>query len=358
VIRLATCPHGPTRSAWEEDSHPGVFRRQPSEPYFDTHFCGWVLSRQADLLAAFGCADLQMVGPASTTLDPPVDEPARLKMRAETRNALSPDRLRSWRKLILAEARNRAALFASRQAFDLIKDYAEPVCLALANMVTQPQPVPDLDLRALAAQVSMAAADPLDQQAKRTAKVAGAKLGPCFPSGPETLRDSGFVALSSTLVSLLSNAWYALARHPQEWHRLHARPALVARGVEELLRFAGLTRLLFRRALADTTVNGLAVRKGDRVILCLLAANHDPDRYPDPHQLSVMRLRIGHVSLGAGRNACVGAPLIRMATATATLALVERFSSIQLLETVEWRGGSGFVSPVRLVARGDITNVL
>jgi cytochrome P450 len=124
------------------------------------------------------------------------------------------------------------------------------------------------------------------------------------------------------------------------------------------LRFAGLTRLLFRRALADTTINGLAVRKGERVILCLLAANHDPDRYPDPHHLWVMRPRIGHVSLGAGRNACVGAPLIRMASVAETLALVERFSGIRLLEPVEWRGGSGFLSPVRLAVCGDITNVL
>ena len=81
----------------------------------------------------------------------------------------------------------------------------------------------------------------------------------------------------------------SLGRRPQEWKQLHTRPALVARGVEELERFAGLTRLLFRRAVADITLNGLAIRKGERVILCLLAANRDPDRFPNPHELSVMR---------------------------------------------------------------------
>ena len=84
------------------------------------------------------------------------------------------------------------------------------------------------------------------------------------------------------------------------------------------------------------------------MILCLLAANRDPERYPDPHQLSVMRPRISHVSLGAGLHACVGAPLVRVAAVAATLALVERFESVQLVAPIEWRGGIGFVSPVAL----------
>jgi cytochrome P450 len=355
VIAFVTSPHRSTGPAWEEDSQPGIFGLQASEPYFDNHTRAWILSRYKDVSAAFSCTDLQMVGAASKTLDPPVDEPARLNMRMETRDALSPHRLRSWRKQTLLRARECAALFVPGQPIDLIKDYAEPVCLTLALLATGP--VPGRDLSALAAQVSMAAAEPLDEQAKRDAKAAAAELRPFFPTGPELLRDSGFVALSRTLVSLLGNAWFALARHPEEWRQLHARPALVARGVEELMRFAGLTRLLFRRALADTTLNGLAIRKGERVILCLLAANRDPDRYPNPHQLSVTRPRIGHVSLGAGRNACVAAPLIRIATIAATLALVERFSSIRLLEPVEWRGGSGYVAPVRLPVCCNMTNV-
>ena len=223
-----------------------------------------------------------------------MDETARLKMRAETRDALSPAALRSWRKQMLSQARELVAQFDCDRPVDLIKDYAEPLCLALAILATQPDPIPGEYLTTLAAQVSLAAAEPLNEQLKAQSKVAAAELRPYFTRGPEPMRDSGFVALSRTLVSLLSNAWFALARHPQEWKRLHTRPALVERGVEELQRFAGLTRLLFRRAIADTTLNGLPIRKGDRVVLCLLAANRDPERYPDPHELSVMRPRISH----------------------------------------------------------------
>ncbi len=345
---MALCPYRPTGPAWEDECQKGAFRLRVAEPYFNTEMDGWVLSRFADLTAAFQSPDLVLVGPASKAQYPVVDETARLKMRVETREALSPLALRAWRKQMLAHARERVAQFDCNHPIDLIKDYAEPICLALALVATRPQPIPTQRLVTLADQVSLAAADPLDDQLKSQSKIATAELRPFFTTGPEPMRDSGFVALSRTLVSLLGNAWFALARHPQEWKRLHARPALVARGVEELQRFAGLTRLLFRRAIVDTTLNGLPIRKGDRVILCLQAANRDPDRYLEPHELNVMRARISHVSLGAGLHACVGAPLIRVAAIAATLALVERFSSVQLIEPIEWRGGIGFVSPVAL----------
>jgi cytochrome P450 len=342
---LAVCPYHPTAPAQEEDRGSGP---HVEKPYFDTQWNGWVLSRFSDVAAAFHSPDLVLVGATSKDEYPAVDEAARLRMRAETRDALSPAALRFWRRQILRHARARVAQFEYGKPIDLIKDYAEPVCLTLAMLATQPDPVPGRYLAALAAHVSLAAADPLNEQLKAQSKRATAELRPLFAKGPEAMRDSGFVALSQTLVSLLGNAWFVLARHPQEWQRLHRRPALVARGVEELQRFAGLTRLLFRRATADTTLNGLSIRRGDRVILSLRAANRDPERNPDPHEFSVMRSRISHVSLGAGPHACVGAPLIRMATIAATLALVERFSSARVIAPIEWQGGVGFVSPVAL----------
>jgi cytochrome P450 len=345
---LAVCPHRPTGPAWEDDRLDGPLRLQVAEPYFDAELNGWVLSRLTDVTAAFYSPDLVLVGPSSKAPFAAVDEAARLIMRAETRDALSPVALRSWRKHLLFHARVRVAQFDCDHPIDLIKDYAEPLCFALAILATRPEPIPSQHHSTLAAHVSLAAAEPLNEQLRSRSKAATAELRPFFTRGPEPMRDSGFVALSRTLVSLLGNAWFALARHPNEWKRMHARPALVARGVEELQRFAGLTRVLFRRAIADTTVNGLSIRKGDRVILSLLAANRDPARFPHPDQFSVMRPRISHVSLGAGPHACVGAPLIRMATIATTLALVERFSSVQLIPPIEWQGGIGFVSPIAL----------
>jgi cytochrome P450 len=313
-----------------------------------------VLSRYADVTAALHCPQLVLVGSANKERNPCVDEAARLRMRAETREALSPVKLRCWRKQMLQHARELVAQFGHRQPVDLIREYAEPLCLELAVLATEPDTVSVRPLTALAAHVSLAAAEPLDAELKSQSKAATAQLQPFFTKGPEPMRASGFVALSQTLVSLLGNAWFALACYPQEWRRLHAQPLLTARAVEELQRFAGLTRLLFRRAMADTSLNGISIRKGERVVLCLVAANRDAERYPDAHELSVMRNRIGHVNLGAGLHACVGAPLVRVAAIAATMALVERFSSVELIGPIDWRGGSGFVSPTALPVLGSL----
>jgi cytochrome P450 len=345
---LTVCPHLAKGPAWGSGNQDGVFRLRAAQPYFDAQLDGWVLSRYADVTAAFHCPDLVVVGSSNKERNPQVDEAARLRMRAETRDALAPGKLRSWRKQMLQHGRDLVAQFGHQQPVDLIRDYAQPLCLELAVLATEPDTVSPDHLTARAAQVSLAAAEPLDAELKSQSKAATAELRPFFSKGPEPMRESGFVAISQTLVSLLGNAWFALAGYPQEWRRLHAQPLLVARGVEELQRFAGLTRLLFRRTMADINLNGISIRKGDRVILCLLAANRDSERYPDADELSVMRTRISHVNLGAGLHACVGAPLVRVAAIAATMALVERFSSVELMEPIDWCGGSGFISPVAL----------
>jgi cytochrome P450 len=342
---LAVCPYKPATAARKDDSGLG---RRVAEPYFDAELNGWVLSRYADVTAALRSPLLVQVGPASKTEHPPPDEAARLRMRADTRDALSPVTLRSWRRQMLSNARGRIALFDSSQAIDLIRDYAEPLCLELAILATHPDHIPTRHLTTLAARVSWATADPFNEPLKVKSRLATEELHSFFTTGPEPMRDSGFVALSRTLVCLLGNAWFVLASHPEQWKQLHLHPALVARGVEELQRFAGLTRLLFRRAIADITLNGLSIPNGDRVILSLQAANRDPERYPEAQKFSLMRSHISHLSLGAGLHACVGAPLIRMATIAATLALVERFPSVRLIPPIRWRGGIEFVSPVAL----------
>jgi cytochrome P450 len=347
---VTRCPHLATEAGTSEaldwlDSGPPP---PVAEPYFDTQLDGWVLSRYADVLAAFQSVDLALVGPTSKRKQPVVDEVAHLKMRTETMQALSPTSLCSWRNQVLSDARARAAAFDVNQPIDLIRDYAAPVCLALAVRVTHPDS-DDIDhLTTLAICIAAAAEEPFDEQRKAEAKRASEELRQFFHTGPESLRESGFVALSCTIVHLLGNSWFALLRHPEEWERLRNQPDMVARGVEELFRYAGLTRLLFRRAVADTTVNGLHIRQGDRVILRILAANRDQERFPDAGILSVTRPNLVHMSLGAGRNQCVGASLIRLAATATTLPLLERFPRLRLVEPIQWRGGSGYSAPISL----------
>jgi hypothetical protein len=228
---------------------------------------------------------------------------------------------------------------------DLIDAYARPLCLSLAAMVTGISREHGARLNEKAQRVSAAAAEPYDPALRAGAKAANAELRSCFDAGPETLRDSGFVALSQTLPCLLGNAWFALLQHPQQWSLLHQKPGLAEQAIDELLRYAGLARTLTRTATADISLNGSSIRRGEQIILRIIAGNRDPERFSHPHQVDVTRVDAGHFTLGAGLHSCVAAGLIRMAATTITRPLLQRFAPPTSARPVEWQGGSGFRFP-------------
>ncbi len=271
-------------------------------------------------------------------------------MREDTLEALSPSLLSSWHDQLTAEAEVRAATLPVESPVDLIDDYARPLCLLCASIVTGIELNEARRLQQQARHVAAAAADPFDPVLRANGKSASATLEPCFRSGPETLRESGFVALSQTTIGILANAWFALLQHPAEWLRLHRQPALTEQGIEELLRYAGLVRVIFRLAAEDVSINDARIRRGERVILRIVAANRDPERFADANDLDVGRRGAGHLTLGAGPHSCVGASLIRMSVVTVTQPLVERFAAATLCESPAWHGGTVYrwASPLRV----------
>jgi cytochrome P450 len=331
--------------AWPADQLDSLSPPEPAAPYFDTNLNAWVLSRYADILAAFRASSLFPASCNSAKPVAPMPACEHLKMRAETIEALPASRINAWRDVLELQAEALAASLPSHEPVELLEAYARPLCLSLAATVTGISLDLAHRLYEVAARVSAAAAEPFDPEAHRIADLANEQLKPHFHAGPESLRDSGFVALSQTMPSILGNAWYALTQQPEAWTLLHSRPELIDHAIEELLRYAGLVRILSRAAQEDIDLNGTIIRKGQRIILRILAGNRDPERFSNPNQVEIARRDGGHLSLGAGGHACVGANLIRMAAAAITRPLVSRFALAAQAQPVEWRGGSGFRSP-------------
>lgn len=319
--------------------------------YFYKDRNAWILSQYTDVLAVFRSPLLHLVGPRSKlkTDQSAANHDEWLRMRADTSDALAPAVLRSWKNEITGLAEQILDDFPIRRPVDLVHEYAEPVCHRLAALATRVAPAQADSLSVLAAEISASAAEPFDQSFAAKAKVAEAQLRQYFHAGPLPLRDSGFVALSQTLPHMLANMWLSLIRKPSAWNRLHLEPALTPRAVEELLRYAGLTRILFRMASKPTHINGTAIQEGDRLILRIAAANRDPAHFHDADCLDISRQNINHFSLGNGRHSCVGAPLIRMVLVSLTILLVKRYREAVLCqELIDWQGGAGFRFPSAL----------
>ena len=314
---------------------------------FDPALNAWVLGKYADVVAAFREARLWPAGPRNEKNSKIPDHAAQQRIRAEVQTAFSPTQLAEWRARLAPLADSLLGQFPVDRPVDIVQEFAKPWCLSAAEIVTGSDPASREYLLVQARIVSASAAEPLDEELQAKASLANRELERLLAAASIPLAGPTFVALSRTLVCLLANGWLALLRQPDRLADLRSHPDLMPRAIEEMLRFAGIPQMLFRRASEDVELNGLRIASGERVILMLATANRDPAQFAHPEQLDWYR-RGAHLSLGLGPHSCVGGPLIRMAMAVITDSFVDRFAQSVLHGPVEWQGGSGFRSPVSL----------
>ena len=305
---------------------------RPVKPFYDQSRKAWVLSRYADVAAALREPALQLKGSGEDGPD----------VRIKTLAAISALKLAEWQTQIEPLAYTITDRLASENPIDIVQEFVRPWCLATAVIVTGAAPDDANDLAGLARQVSIATADPRDTSLQEDAKRATIQLNQAL--GHNTIPDCGqaFIALSQTLPCFLANAWVALLRHRAEFVQLRNERSLMPRAIEELLRYAGLTRKVSRYARKAVTLRNTPIDNGDRVILLLASANRDPEHFPDADRLDLTRSAAGQLALGAGPHACAGASLVRMAASVATRVFVERAIEGKTEEQIEWRGGTAF----------------
>jgi cytochrome P450 len=139
------------------------------------------------------------------------------------------------------------------------------------------------------------------------------------------------VAGHETTVNLIANAVLALLEHPGQLALLRDDPGRIPAAVEELVRYDGpVERTLTRWAADDAELGGLTIRRGDAVIAILGAANRDPERFPDPDSLDLLREDAKHIAFGRGSHYCLGAPLARLEAEIALETVLRRLPNLRL----------------------------
>lgn len=139
------------------------------------------------------------------------------------------------------------------------------------------------------------------------------------------------VAGHETTVNLIGNGMLALLRHPDQFARLREDPELVRNAVEEFLRYDGPVNLAtFRFTTEPVTIAGTTIPEGAFVLVSLIGANRDPERFPGAEHLDVERDASGHLAFGYGIHHCLGAPLARLEAEIAFRTLLARFPDMTL----------------------------
>ncbi|WGD49235.1 cytochrome P450 [Bradyrhizobium sp. CB1650] len=162
---------------------------------------------------------------------------------------------------------------------------------------------------------------------------------------------------SETTTHLISGSAYELLKNgvlrdwlEQDWSR-------VGLAVEEFLRFVSPVQFSKPRYVRrDVELEGVRLKKGDRVMVMLAAANMDPDVHDDPEKLDLERKPNRHISFGTGIHFCLGHQLARIEGACALEALFTRWPRLGLAvepSQIHWRKRPGLRAIEKLPVIAD-----
>jgi cytochrome P450 len=140
------------------------------------------------------------------------------------------------------------------------------------------------------------------------------------------------VAGNETTTNLLGNTLLALVAHPEELARVRREPDRIPALIEESLRYDGPIQLLFRLAMRDVELGGVAIPAGSTVLPLIASANRDGSVFPDADRFDVSRDARPHLAFGLGLHFCLGASLARLETRVALEELLPRFTRFEPLE--------------------------
>ncbi|SDS15317.1 cytochrome P450 [Bradyrhizobium canariense] len=153
------------------------------------------------------------------------------------------------------------------------------------------------------------------------------------------------IAGHETTTHLISGSVHELLKNPdlrdwlaQDWSRVDL-------AVEEFLRFLSPVQFTKPRYVRkDIELGGVRLKKGDKIMAMLAAANMDPQANPRPEQLDLQRRPNRHVAFGTGIHFCLGHQLARIEGRCALKSLFRRWPALTLAtdeSEITWRRRAG-----------------
>ncbi len=155
-----------------------------------------------------------------------------------------------------------------------------------------------------------------------------------------------------TTTHLISGSVFELLKNPdlRDWLKEDWSRADLA--VEEFLRFVTPVQFTKPRFVRrDIELDGVRLRKGDRIMAMLAAANMDPAANPHPERLDLQRKPNRHIAFGTGIHFCLGHQLARIEGRCALKSLFRRWPELALAvdpSDIKWRKRPGLRAIDRL----------
>jgi len=354
-----------------EDPYPLYKRLRDEAPaYWNARLGFWALSRHADVLAAFkdperfssaGGVSLERSSqsdPSAVAFFIAMDPPRHDKYRNLVSRAFTPRRIAELESRIRTLTNQYIDRFIEARRCDFIGDFSAKLPMDLVSEMLGVPPDDRDTLREWADLVlhrepGMSEVPPAGIAASGNLLQYFAKLVAQCRTQPghdltsallaaeldgERLTDRDVMAFlflmiiagNETTTKLLGNAVYWLWRNPDQRALVREQPDLVARWVEETLRYDNSSQALARTLTTDVALHGTTMRAGDKVLLLVGAANRDERVFPDPDRYDLLRDHSESLSFGKGTHFCLGASLARLEGRVALEAVQRRFPDFEL----------------------------
>jgi cytochrome P450 len=138
------------------------------------------------------------------------------------------------------------------------------------------------------------------------------------------------VAGNETTAHTLTAGLFYLISNPSEMARLLADPSLTANFIDETLRYLSPTNNMWRVATQDSEIGGVAIHKGDLILVRYGSANRDETQFPEPDRFDIGRTNArSHIAFGTGIHTCIGAQLARKEMLTAFPIVLDRLKNLR-----------------------------
>lgn len=142
---------------------------------------------------------------------------------------------------------------------------------------------------------------------------------------------------SDTSRTVAAGGMLALMQNPGQFEALRANPdALMKDAIEEMLRWTCPVVYQRRTATTDTEIDGHKISEGQKVVMYYGAANRDPAAFFDPERFDITRSPNPHLTFGAGRHFCLGAPLARAELSILISEILARMTDLRQSGPASW----------------------
>ena len=148
-----------------------------------------------------------------------------------------------------------------------------------------------------------------------------------------------------TTTHLISGSVYELLRNPALRDWLEEDWSRAGLAVEEFLRFISVVQFTKPRFVRkDIELGGIRLKRGEKIMPMLAAANLDPQANPHSEKLDLARKPNRHLAFGTGIHFCLGHQLARLEGVCGLKALFRRWPKLALAvdeKKIKWRQRPG-----------------